>query len=180
MVSGARLKKTQRSSCMKQQSQWIKGKIWVSALYTSWTALLTHQVKKEGVSQSTWYSVVASRVAVLHRFSLFLQYSYPLGSSLLLWFCAPALPSCLSSSSFPHIHSSSVRADQTKADIVTAHLSHSIFSSPRFLFSPSHRPQAPNKKNQKKIFSLHLECGHWVCQLLSLRILLLIFFLLPH
>lgn len=36
------------------------------------------------------------------------------------------------------------------------------------------------QKNPKKILSLNLECGHWVCQLLSLRILLLIFFLLPH
>lgn len=54
------------------------------------------------------------------------------------------------------------------------------FLLPAFCSLPPTGLKLLTKKKQKKIFSLHLECGHWVCQLLSLRILLLIFFLLPH
>lgn len=64
----------------------------------------------------------------------------------------PALTLCIKSLSYlfpyiiscPHIQSSSTQDDQTKADIVTAHLCH----SPRFFFllsSPSHLPKAPSK-----------------------------------
>lgn len=181
MVSGARLKKTQRSSCMKQQSQWIKGKIWVSALYTSWTALLTHQVKKEGVSQSTWYSVVASRVAVPQIFTLFTIFlsTWQLPPALVLCSGSPLLPfffqlpsySLIICAGWPdqswHCHSPSQSLTQS-------------FLLPAFCSLPPTGLKLLTKKKQKKIFSLHLECGHWVCQLLSLRILLLIFFLLPH
>lgn len=110
-------------------------------------------------------------------FTIFLS-TWQLPPALVLCSGSPLLPFFFQLPSYSLIICGLTRPKLTLSQPIS--VTHSIFSSPRFLFSPSHRPQAPNKKNQKKIFSLHLECGHWVCQLLSLRILLLIFFLLPH
>lgn len=51
---------------------------------------------------------------------------------------SPSAHLCLNMSCL-YLHSSSTHADQSKADIVTAHHSHSLLSS------PSHLPQAPTK-----------------------------------
>lgn len=112
-------------------------------------------------------------------YNILIHLAAPSCSGFVLWLSPPAflLPASLI---FTHHLCGLTRPKLTLSQPIS--VTHSIFSSPRVLFSPSHRPEAPNKKKrkQKKILSLNLECGHWVCQLLSLRILLLIFFLLPH
>lgn len=91
---------------------------------------------------------------------------------LLRW-CASTFPCCLSSLSCHHIHSSSVEGwpDQSWHCHSPSQSLAQSFLLPSFCSLPP-----TSLKLQQKIFSLNLETSHWICQLLSLRIFLLIFF----
>lgn len=105
------------------------------------------------------WSVQRRRSAVLHRFSRSrfgdLKTSPPTtwrSSSCSCSALRPSPPAFLLPSC-PHIHPSSEQADQTKADIVTAHLSHSLNL---FFFLSFVLCLPPAWSSQQKIFS------HWI------------------
>lgn len=146
----------ERSNCTRQQCQYIKV-CFVHELECS--ADSPSQEGRSCTAPDTYMG--GGGEVVRHRFSRSRREPATFRAVIRLLRPPPALsvcfPSCLSASSCPHNHSSSVQADQTKADIVTAHLSHSLnlFFFLRFVLS-----LPPASSSQQKIFSLNLETGH--------------------
>lgn len=100
--------------------------------------------------------------------------TYHLEKPLLLLLRAPTLPSRLSSSELPS-YSPIIRAGGPDQSWHCHSPSQSLAQSfllPEFCSLPPTSLKLPTKD----FFSLNLETGHWICQLLSLRIFLLIFF----
>lgn len=82
-------------------------------------------------------------------FTIFLS-TWQLPPALVLCSGSPLLPFFFQLPSYSLIIYGLTRPKLTLSQPIS--VTHSIFSSPRFLFSPSHRPQAPNKKKPKKDF----------------------------